>query len=85
MSEMPKRFTGQDAGPFYGCVDKDGYWFDSANSFEVAVHWCACFVSAFDLTTGQEMEWMSTQGKDLGFSVVHSDMLRKMWAAGLIN
>ena len=32
--------TGGDALDFYGCVDKDGMWFDSAASFDIAVHFC---------------------------------------------
>ena len=34
---------------FYGCVDKGEVWFDSADSFVVAVHWCCFYAGEFNL------------------------------------
>ncbi len=82
--EMPNRLHTDK--PFYGCVDKNGSWFDSSERFDIAVHWCYCaHGSGQDLTLEQELEWMHTDGVKLGLSIVHSDMLRLMWMAGLIN
>ena len=82
------RYTpGRFGSPFYGCVDKDGKWFDSSERYEMAVHWCACMwdyelanASGFD-----HVEFMETIGKERGYSIVHSDTLRVMYEAGLIN
>ena len=68
---------------FYGCVAPDGTWFDSSASFEIAVHWCCCQAGHHELTN--EIEWMSTEGVKLGYSVVHSTMLEKMYERGLIK
>lgn len=80
---MPQRLHTDK--PFYGCVDKDGSWFDSSEIFDTAVHWCAYAAGKFELTRLEEIEWMDTEGKALGYSIVHSDMLRKMWDAGLLK
>jgi hypothetical protein len=68
---------------FYGCVAPDGTWFDSSASFEIAVHWCCCQAGHHELTN--EIEWMSTEGVKLGYSVIHSSMLEKMYEKGLIK
>jgi hypothetical protein len=36
------------------------------------------------MTLEQEAEWMNTQGVKLGYSVVHSTMLEKMYEKGLL-
>jgi len=70
---------------FYGCVAPDGLWFDSSESFAIAVHWCAYYAGEFDLSKAQEMQWMETEGKALGFSIIHSTMLKQMYEKGLIK
>ncbi len=70
---------------FYGCVAPDGTWFDSAADFNVAIHWCCCNAGAFGLSPEQEMEWMETKGKDLGYSIIHSVMLERMFEKGLLK
>jgi hypothetical protein len=84
--EFNTRFTNfRNAEPFnfYGCVNAEGEWFDSSESFEIAVHWCCCSAGQFDLTN--ELEWMSTEGVKRGYSVIHSSMLKQMYEKGLIK
>lgn len=71
--------------PFWGCVSRDGYWFDSSERFEIAVHWCCYQFGQTDLTAEQEREWFETEGKAAGLSIIHSDMLKRMYEAGLLN
>ena len=70
---------------FYGCVAPDGTWFDSAADFNVAIHWCCYEAGKFDLSPEQEMEWMQTEGKNLGYSIIHSAMLERMHEKGLLK
>lgn len=70
---------------FYGCVAPDGEWFDSAGDFSVAIHWCCYEAGEFDLSPEQEMEWMETKGSDLGYSIIHSAMLERMFEKGLLK
>lgn len=84
--EFNTRFRNiRDIEPFnfYGCVDAEGNWFDSSESFEIAVHWCCYSAGEFDLTN--EIEWMSTEGVKRGYSVIHSSMLKQMYEKGLIK
>lgn len=93
MSKPPweefRRFTNRAPGAhpddFYGCVAKNGEWFDSAWSFDTAVHWCCCFMGHFNLTNAQEIEWMNDEGHKLGLSVIHGTQIKRMYEAGLIN
>ena len=78
-----KRFHGSDS--FYGCVAPDGTWFDSAIRFEIAVHWCAYDAGEFELSPAQEMEWMATMGSRLGYSIIHSSMLERMYEKELLK
>jgi hypothetical protein len=78
-----RRFHGSDS--FYGCVAHDGTWFDSANSFDNAVHWCACDAGEHNLSPEQEKHWMETKGRRLGLSIIHSKMLEQMYEKGLIK
>jgi hypothetical protein len=70
---------------FFGCVDRHGVWFDSSESFHLAVHWCALQHGMSLETTEQEIDWLNTAGRKLGLSIIHSDQLRKMYEAGLIS
>ena len=70
---------------FFGCVAPDGTWFDSSEWFSTAVHWCAYYAGTFDLSPEQEMMWMATSGKGLGYSIIHSTMLKQMYEKGLIK
>lgn len=79
------RAPGANRDDFYGCVAPNGEWFDSAASFDVAVHWCCCFMGRFDLTNAQEVEWMNDEGRKLGYSVIHGTQIKRMYEAGLIN
>jgi len=76
------RHHGPDG--FFGCIDKDGVWFDSSESFRIAVHWCAMEFGV-NASTEEELEWFETSGRRFGLSIVHSDQLRKMYEAGLIS
>ena len=79
-----EKYNG-DALNFYGCVDKDGVWFDSAASFDVAVHFCCYEDGEFEFTNEQEIEWMNTEGVKRGYSVIHGTMIKQMYEKGLIK
>ncbi len=80
-----KRYQRWDANAldFYGCVDKDGVWFDSSDSFSIAVHWCCYEAGAFEVE--DEIYWMNNTGRALGYSVIHGTMLKQMYEKGLIK
>jgi len=79
-------FTGQDSpNGFYGCVDKEGNWFDSALSFEIALHWCAMHAGQYDLSPMEEIAWLRDEGIKLGFSIIHSSTLERMADKGLLK
>ena len=70
---------------FYGCVGPDGKWFDSGMSYTTAVTHCCYYAGQFDLSVAEEAEWMATEGAKLGYSVIHSSMIKKMYEKGLIK
>ena len=75
---------------FYGCVDKDGFWFDSSVSFATAIHWVSMHHGHHEFTTKEEIEFMAgeivdSKRKGSECSIIHSSMLRKMYEAGLIK
>lgn len=66
---------------FFGIVQEDGTWVDSASAFNVAVHWC-CMADGHHFDSfEEEVAWVN-QSK---WSIVHSSLLRKMYEAGLIK
>jgi hypothetical protein len=84
--EFNTRFTnvkGAEPFNFYGCVNAEGEWFDSSDSFEIAVHWCCYSAGEFELDN--EIQWMTTEGLKRGYSVIHSTMLKQMYEKGLIK
>jgi hypothetical protein len=50
-----------------------------------AIHFCCYAEGEFELSPTQEMAWMETKGKDLGYSLIHSLMLEKMYKKGLLK
>ena len=74
-----------DALDFYGCVDKDGMWFDSAASFDIAVHFCCYYAGQYELSTEEELKWMDTEGTKRGYSIIHGTMIKQMYEKGLIK
>jgi|TARA_Y100000296_G_C5140958_1_gene240966 hypothetical protein len=87
--------TGESCG-FYGCVANNGEWFDSALVFKHAVHHAAQYHGQDDLTSEQEIDFMCgtmlndevvkiEDRKKAGCSIIHSNMIRKMYEAGLIK
>ena len=80
-----KEFKRTHAEIFYGCVDKEGHWFDSAEDYSTAVHWCACYRGHTSESPMWEAAWMEDNAKDLGLSIIHSTLLEKMYGAGLIR
>lgn len=74
---------------FYGCLlpDDDGKWtwFDSSDSFEIAVHWCCYAHEQFHLTTEEEMAWMCKEGCKQGYSIVHGTLLKEMYEKGMLK
>lgn len=77
--------SGANPDDFYGCVDANGEWFDSAVTFDIAVHWCCYWVGQYDLSNDGEIEWMNTEGRKLGYSIIHGTMLKQMYEKGLIK
>lgn len=75
----------KDPLDFYGCVNAEGEWFDSSESFDIAVHWCCYSAGAFDLTNEGEIKWMTTEGRKRGYSIIHGTMLKQMYGKGLIK
>jgi len=80
-----QNFGSADSLNFYGCVNEEGVWFDSATSFDIAAHWCCYAYNQFDLTNEQEIEWMNTEGMRLGLSIIHGSMIKRLYEAGLIK
>jgi len=70
---------------FYGCVAPDGTWFDSGMTYTTAVTHCCYREDQFDLSVAGEAEWMDTEGQRLGYSIIHSTMLKQMFEKGLIK
>ena len=86
--EFSKRYHPYGPNPldFYGCVNAEGEWFDSSDSFEIAVHWCCYSAGQFDLGgAAAEMEWMTVEGTKRGYSIIHGTMLKQMYEKGLIK
>jgi hypothetical protein len=88
--EFNTRFTNISANgraplDFYGCVDAEGKWFDSSDSFEIAVHWCCYSAGQFGLSNEDEVKWMTNEGHKLGYSIIHGTMLKQMFEKGLIK
>lgn len=75
----------QDPLNFYGCVNAQGEWFDSSDSFEIAVHWCCYSAGEYDLTNEGEIKWMVTEGVKRGYSIIHGTMIKQMYEKGLIK
>jgi hypothetical protein len=81
-----KEFCRYHGSPdFYGCVNAEGEWFDSSESFDIAVQRCCYSAGAFDLTNEGEVQWMATEGRKRGYSIIHSTMLEQMYEKGLIK
>jgi hypothetical protein len=70
---------------FYGCVAPDGSWFDSGMVYTTAVTHCCYYAGQFGLSLEDEALWMNTEGAKLGYSVIHSSMLEKMYKKGLLK
>ena len=70
---------------FYGCVDKDGLWFDSSRDFNTAIHFCCYYAGEFKLDNAGEAAWMATEGAKRGYSIIHGTMIKQMYEKGLIT
>lgn len=70
---------------FYGCVAPDGTWFDSGMVYTTAVTHCCYHAGQFDLSIEGEALWMNKEGAKLGYSVIHSSMIKQMYEKGLIK
>jgi len=75
----------EDPLDFYGCVTAEGEWFDSSESFEIAVHWCCYSAGEYDLSNEGEIQWMATEGCKRGYSIIHGTMIKQMYEKGLIK
>lgn len=66
---------------FFGVVDSEGEWVDSAVAFDVAAHF-ACMLDGMHVHKPTEMlEHLRTSK----LSIVHSSLLEKMYDAGLLK
>lgn len=79
------RLRSHDNKPFYGCVAPNGTWFDSSTMFTTAVSFCCYYAGQFGMTLEEEALWMNTEGVKLGYSIIHSSMIEKMYEKGLIK
>ena len=70
---------------FYGCVAPDGTWFDSGMTYTTAVTHCCYHEGQFDFSLQGEALWMNARGTELGYSIIHSSMLKQMYEKGLIK
>jgi hypothetical protein len=70
---------------FYGCIAPDGTWFDSGMMYTTAVSHCCYHKGEFDLSVEDEALWMNDRGTTLGYSIIHSAMLKRMYEKGLIQ
>ena len=76
------RFFRLDNKPFYGCVNLKLEWFDSALSFDTAIHWCCYSFGEMNLTPTEELKYFSTN--DTGISIIHSSILEGLVKNGII-
>lgn len=70
------------APAFFGVVDKEGCWVDSATSFAAACRLGCMYMGEHDRTELAEMQTVLAVEK---LSIVHSDLLKVMFAAGLLK
>lgn len=80
-----EQFKRTRAETFYGCVDKEGNWFDSAEDYSTAVHWCVCHAGRTNVSAFWEAAWMEEFAIQHGYSIVHSTLLKKMYEAGCLK
>jgi len=77
---------GANPDDFYGCVNAEGEWFDSGVAFGTAVHWCCCSAGQHHLDSeAAELEWLNTEGRKRGYSIIHGTLLKQMYEKGLIK
>lgn len=80
------KFQAADPLDFYGCVDSDGFWFDSSHGFGAAISYCTKrYAPANDFSAAQGIAWMRETGLQLGLSIIHGSMIKRMYEAGLIS
>lgn len=71
----------QGGTEFFGIVNRDGEWVDSAKHFHAAMAFC-CLADGVSTETVPDQLAHITEA---GWSIVSGVMLRKMYEAGLIN
>jgi hypothetical protein len=88
--KFSKRFlSGRAQGYWWGCVNKDGQWYDSSLSFDTACHWVAMNYGWGSLSKEERDQYHNNEAcfieKVCEDSVIHSSTLKKMYEAGLIH
>ena len=68
---------------FFACVDQNGIWFDSAQTFENALHWCVAYEGHHDMETEEALKLY--MNRTLKSRVIHSSMIPDMKKAGIIK
>ena len=70
--EMKTRFSKAIKGePFYAVISPDLEWIDSADSFDIAVHWVACHSNHFNLPLEEEYDLFN----ESEYYIIHSKFL----------
>lgn len=80
------RFLSADDDNFFGCVNPDGEWCDSSLNFEPCITWCRYNAGNFDeMNISEELHWLDTTGRALGYSIVHGTLLKTLMANNLVK
>lgn len=80
-SDIKHRYSPINDQGFFACIDSNGFWFDSATNFIVAVHWCAMHFGEYNLEVEEELARIN----HYGYSIIHSSLLEKLADAGIIS
>jgi hypothetical protein len=73
-------------GEFYGCVDRNLYWFDSATRLDAAMQWCRYYHGSMTpMSALQEQRWFNENATKLGFSIIHSSLLQQLVESGVVK
>jgi hypothetical protein len=79
------RYINEDDN-FFGCVDKNNYWFDSGRNFGACMQWCRYESGNFDeMTMEEELDWFFDEGHKQGFSIIHGSLLKQLFTTGIIK
>ena len=79
------RYFSEDDN-FFGCINPEGHWCDSSDNFEPCITWCRYDAGNFDeMSRQEELHWLNTTGRVLGYSIVHGTLLKKLFINKLVD